>query len=114
MKAILEWNVTSNIDALIDTVHVYYIVREAVNNAVKHGNPKHIAVSISEDDNDYCIRIMDDGRGIPDTVDVTKGMGMHIMQYRAWIINAALQIQNNKTGGTLVQCTIHKSSKPVT
>ncbi|HOR92746.1 MAG TPA: PAS domain S-box protein [Spirochaetota bacterium] len=114
MKAILEWDVTSNIDALVDTVHVYYIVREAVNNAVKHGNPKHIAVSVCEDDNDYCIRIMDDGRGIPDDVDVTKGMGMHIMQYRAWIINAALQIQNNKTGGTLVQCTIHKSLKPVT
>ena len=109
IKAILEWNITSNIDEAIDTVHVYYIIREALNNAVKHANPKNIAITISEDNAYYYVKIMDDGKGIPDEVDLAKGMGMHIMQYRAWIINASFQVQNNKSGGTLVQCIIQKS-----
>ena len=54
---------------------------------------------------------MDDGKGISEEVDLSKGMGMHIMQYRAWIINAAFQVQNNTKGGTVVQCTIHKNPK---
>ncbi|MCX8123171.1 MAG: PAS domain S-box protein [Spirochaetes bacterium] len=108
IKAILEWNITSNIDETIDTVHVYYIIREALNNAVKHGKPKNIAVTVSEDTMYYYLKVMDDGKGIPDEVDLTKGMGMHIMQYRAWIINASFQVQNNKNGGTIIQCTIQK------
>lgn len=108
IKAILEWNIATNIDETIDTVHVYYIIREALNNAVKHGKPKNIAVTVSEDTLYYYIKIMDDGKGIPDEVDLSKGMGMHIMQYRAWILNASFQVQNNKNGGTLVQCSIQK------
>ncbi|MGB4269162.1 MAG: response regulator, partial [Spirochaetota bacterium] len=111
IKAILEWDITSNIDEAIDTVHVYYIIREALNNAVKHASPKNIAVTISEDNAYYYVKIMDDGKGIADEVDLAKGMGMHIMQYRAWIINASFQVQNNKNGGTLVQCIIQKGTK---
>ncbi|HOJ27496.1 MAG TPA: PAS domain S-box protein [Spirochaetota bacterium] len=111
IKTILEWNITSNIDEAIDTVHVYYIIREALNNAVKHASPKNIAITISEDNAYYYVKIMDDGKGIPDEIDLAKGMGMHIMQYRAWIINASFQVQNNKSGGTLVQCIIQKSTQ---
>jgi len=82
-----------------------------LNNAVKHASPKNIAITISEDNAYYYIKIMDDGKGIPDEIDLAKGMGMHIMQYRAWIINASFQVQNNKSGGTLVQCIIQKSTQ---
>ncbi len=111
IRAIVEWNITSNIDETIDTVHVYYIIREALNNAVKHASPKNIAIMLSEDNEYYYVKVMDDGKGIPDDVDLSKGMGMHSMQYRAWIINASFQVQNNKNGGTLVQCSIPKSPR---
>src|SRR5262249_2269362 len=46
--------------------HLYHIAQEAVNNAVKHGHPKHILIRL-EGGERSCLSIDDDGLGMPDT-----------------------------------------------
>ncbi len=81
--------------------HIYYIIREAVFNAARHGMAKHIAISIAKDRNHLSVTIQDDGKGIADAAQ-QKGMGLHTMKYRAKAIGASLFIQPGEQGGTLV------------
>lgn len=81
--------------------HVYYIIREAVFNAARHGLARHIAITVEKNQHSLFVRVEDDGQGITDTVH-QKGMGLHIMKYRAKAIKALLSIQPGVEKGTIV------------
>ncbi|MDP3480555.1 MAG: cache domain-containing protein [Desulfoprunum sp.] len=81
--------------------HIYYIIREAVFNAARHGMAKHIAILIEKDHGHLSVTIQDDGQGIADASH-QKGMGLHTMKYRAKAIGASLFIQPGEQGGTVV------------
>jgi PAS domain S-box-containing protein len=91
-----------------DTVanHLYRIAQEAVNNAIKHGDARQIRIHLSPDADGLALHISDDGRGLPADVRNSTGMGLHIMNYRAKMIGAALQMQRSPGGGTTVTCTL--------
>ncbi len=97
-----------SIDNNITATHLYYIVREAVYNAVKHAKPQLIEVIIESDSGSLTLEIRDDGIGIPKMLDSEHGMGISIMQYRANIINAKISIGRNDKGGTSVTCSMIK------
>ncbi len=91
--------------------HVYYIIREAVNNAAKHGDADGVEICFEQDDTDIVIDIRDDGKGMTDTTETApsqKGIGLVIMQHRADLIGARLAIIDNPLGGTIVRCRIRK------
>ncbi len=88
--------------------HVYYIIREAVNNAAKHGDAQKISIEFKGSSLDMIIDIQDDGRGMAGIDIEKKGVGLVIMQHRADLIGASLKIRENKTGGTIVRCQIEK------
>jgi len=88
--------------------HIYYIIREAVNNAAKHGNAQKISIEFKGSALDMIIDIQDDGRGMDEKDTEKKGVGLVIMQHRADLIGASLEIGENKTGGTIVRCQIEK------
>ena len=48
--------------------HLYYIAREAVNNAIKHGHPKQIVIRLAAAQGQGALIIQDDGTGIPEVV----------------------------------------------
>lgn len=81
--------------------HVYYIIREALFNAAKHGRPKTIGIIILRHDNRLSVTIIDDGKGMPQQ-GRRKGLGLHTMQYRAKAIGATLDIRPGENNGTLV------------
>jgi two-component system CheB/CheR fusion protein len=85
--------------------HLYRIAQEAITNAVKHGQAKHIELSCTRDRNQLVMRIADDGRGISVTSVDAGGMGMHIMRYRARSIGGDLAVERLPDRGTLVKCT---------
>jgi PAS domain S-box-containing protein len=89
-----------------DTVatHLYYIAREAVNNAIKHGHASHIMIRLAADQEQGALTITDDGAGIADIPANNAGMGRHLMNYRARVIGGSLEIQRVATGGTMVAC----------
>lgn len=88
--------------------HLYYIVQEAVNNAVKHAEASTISISLNEKNEYLHLLITDDGHGI-DEQQSGKGMGMQIMKYRALIIGAFLEIISKKTYGTTIHIFMKKS-----
>jgi PAS domain S-box-containing protein len=84
--------------------HLYHIAQEAVNNAIKHGNARHVLVTLSRIDDAGTLTIHDDGVGFPAVPASGSGMGLHIMRYRASMIGATLQVDSDDRGGTRVSC----------
>jgi PAS domain S-box-containing protein len=90
--------------------HLYRIAQEAVNNALKHGEPSQIDIEL-ESSNEHCtLTVRDNGKGIPDDLAGGDGMGFHIMQYRARMIDASFDIRRAPKGGTMVVCELTNDS----
>lgn len=81
--------------------HLYYIVQEAVYNAVKHGDPSMIDVRLQKKDDDLFLIIEDDGTGIDPTKKI-KGVGRIIMMHRAKQINCSISWEGIGNRGTKV------------
>ncbi|MFZ0637069.1 MAG: PAS domain S-box protein [Candidatus Acidiferrales bacterium] len=84
--------------------HLYHIAREAVNNAIKHGQPSHVVIGLSAENGEGTLSIRDDGEGISEIPANRAGMGLNIMSYRANMIGGSLDVRKNFTGGTTVLC----------
>ncbi len=85
--------------------HLYRIVQEAVNNALKHGKARRIEITMAGSDGSLTLAVKDDGKGLPGHFDNNKGMGLRIMAYRARMIGATLDIQRTPGGGAVVVCS---------
>ena len=99
----LECSTPVLIDDDAVATHLYYVAREAVNNAIKHGHARKIAIRLSSERGQGALSICDDGCGIDDTAPGSKGMGLHLMNYRARMVGGSLDIQR-VAGGTMVTC----------
>jgi PAS domain S-box-containing protein len=84
--------------------HLYHIAREAVNNAMKHGNPGQVMIALSAEEGQGMLAVQDDGTGIAEIPSTHTGMGLNIMSYRARMIGGSLDVGKNFTGGTTVVC----------
>lgn len=84
----------------LQAFHLFRIIQEAINNALKHSNAHTILVSIIS--NDYWqIIIKDDGKGFDTTHVKSSGYGLHNMKSRAEEFGWMLQWQSAPEG-TLV------------
>jgi len=88
--------------------HVFCIAREAVANAVKHGRPQNIRISLIAHGDRIILQVHDDGRGMPRQTAANQGLGLRIMQNRASVIDASLTIQPAAPSGTMVTCAFDK------
>ncbi|HLV86687.1 MAG TPA: PAS domain S-box protein [Candidatus Sulfotelmatobacter sp.] len=84
--------------------HLYHIVREAVNNAVKHGQPDRITIRLVKTNGCGTLTIEDNGSGIQERVGRSPGRGLHIMTYRAGMVGGTLEVKSRPPSGTLVLC----------
>lgn len=89
--------------------HLYYIVQEAVNNAVKHAAASAIAISLAQESDYIHLWIIDNGQGIQEQQG-GAGIGMQIMKYRALAIGAFLEVTSNTTNGTSIHVFMKKST----
>src|SRR5213592_4678886 len=86
--------------------HLYRIAREAVINANKHSQARKIVIRLERVENEMVLRVIDNGVGFPSEPKTKRGLGAHIMGYRARLIGARLEIDTPKTGGTRVSCCL--------
>ncbi len=94
------------------TIQLYRIAQEAATNAVKHGEAKHISVTLGTVKGRMELSISDDGVGIG-IAPKCQGMGLQIMHQRACAIGATLSITRRRQGGTLATCSLgHISPAP--
>jgi PAS domain S-box-containing protein len=91
--------------------HLFRIAQEAVTNAIKHGHPGRIEISLTETPGRINLAVKDDGTGMPARQQKKPGMGLRIMRYRAGMIGGSLAIQKEAGGGTTIVCTAHLSGE---
>jgi PAS domain S-box-containing protein len=90
--------------------HLYRIAQEAINNAIKHGKAKRILISLKPAGDRIALTVTDNGLGFSNETKKTGGMGLHIMKYRAGVVDAALEVRSGGDGkGTTVACVFRKN-----
>jgi PAS domain S-box-containing protein len=89
---------------------LFRIAQEAVSNALRHGRPRHVYLTLFTEPNGLRLRINDDGIGIQSGSDQSDGLGIRIMQFRAAVIGGLLQVGPSVGGGTVVSCTLPGSN----
>jgi two-component system CheB/CheR fusion protein len=93
----------------LTATHLYLIAQEAVHNALKHGQPRHIRIGLQSDPV-LVLRVQCDGIGMPAGPAGNGGMGLRIMRNRAAIIGASLTIEPAEPRGTVVTCVLARKS----
>lgn len=85
---------------------LYKIAQEALTNAIKHGKAKQVGISLANGSNRLTLTVQSDGRPFPDLHGQHTGMGLRIMNYRASLIGASLEVKANGAHGTRVTCEL--------
>jgi signal transduction histidine kinase len=85
--------------------HLYRLIQEAVNNAIRHGGARRITIAITAARRRGTLTVADDGSGFDPLAQVSSGLGLRIMQDRARAIGGKLQVASSSNGGTTVRCS---------
>jgi signal transduction histidine kinase len=85
---------------------LYKITQEALTNAIKHGKAKQVSIQLSNGSNKLALTIRNSGTPFPSVVGRNAGMGLRIMNYRANLIGASLEIKPGDSDGTVVTCLV--------
>ena len=96
---VLDW---SPVTDLAVATHVFRIVQEAVNNAVKHASCSVISVTLSMNGSAHHVLVEDNGRGLEEVESAEAGMGLHLMRYRAKMLGGQVSVANRPEGGCVV------------
>ena len=87
--------------------NLYRIAQEAIQNAIKHGKAKSIAIDLEFSDRNGRLTIIDNGHGLPEKhrpETQGDGMGLKIMRHRSELIHGTVTVHSPAEGGTRVQC----------
>ncbi len=86
-------------------LHIYRIVQEAINNAIKYANSPSIKIILQKNGNTILIEIKDFGKGftVSEKANEIDSLGLKTMQERSKMIPAKLTITSEKNKGTTVQ-----------
>jgi PAS domain S-box-containing protein len=78
-------------------VNLYHIAQEAVQNAIRHGRAGRIVIEMAQKKTWFSLSITDNGTGFVPSHEF-QGMGLRIMNYRAKLMGASLDIESGNTG----------------
>jgi signal transduction histidine kinase len=82
--------------------NLFLVVKEALNNAIKHAQATDVWLRVFSEDNRLEIEVKDNGRGISSPANGRKGHGMENLHSRTTHIGAHLDIQSRSDEGTRV------------
>lgn len=87
----------------VQTINLYRIIQELLQNAFKHARATEIVVLLNEYQNEYCIIVEDNGIGFEPAVARKEGIGIKNIHERIDLLGGSLEIgsQENK-GSTFV------------
>jgi len=102
--------ILTKVDSEVE-LHLYYIVQEALLNAVNHGKATSVIVTLAPERDRLKLTVQDNGMGFEISGKGRSGMGIRIMRYRAKVIGATLELQSQVHQGTQVTCVFNPSSR---
>jgi len=86
-------------------IHIYRIVQECIANAIKHGKARRIMIESLAGNGTHTFTVTDDGIGFERPAN-GPGIGLHLMDYRARLIGAKIDVQKPAEGGCRVTCLL--------
>jgi signal transduction histidine kinase len=88
-------------DRLPDPVELaaYFVVAEALTNAVKHGSPSRVSVLLEQRQERLFVTVDDDGRG---GARITSGSGLAGLRDRLEALDATLAVDSRLGHGTTI------------
>ncbi|HRN80670.1 MAG TPA: triple tyrosine motif-containing protein [Ferruginibacter sp.] len=89
----------------LHALNMVRMVQEGVTNAIKHAHPQHVIIVSSMENNEWMIRITDDGSGFNKTLN-TGGNGLENLRYRAAQSGFGLSIDSKEGIGTTITITV--------
>ncbi len=92
-------------------VQLYKIAQESVTNAIKHGKATRVKITLEHGAEALTLVIQNNGLPFPDLRSQATGMGLRIMNYRANLIGASLDIRAKGNRGTRVSCSVPLNAK---
>lgn len=96
-----------NIEGTARAVHLYYIAREAVTNAIKHARARNIHILLAAQPGEIKLRVTNDGDPFSEPTDTQGGMGLRTMRYRAELLGGTWCISAGPgSGQTTVSCIL--------
>jgi signal transduction histidine kinase len=84
------------------------ILREAVNNIIKHSGASRCSIRCTIASGDFQLKIQDNGKGIPLELDgrMDRGHGMTSMKQRAKQLQGQCLVESGPGYGTVIRLTI--------
>jgi two-component system, NarL family, sensor histidine kinase UhpB len=84
------------------------ILREAVNNIIKHSGASRCSIRCTIAEGDFQLKIQDNGKGIPLELDgrLDRGHGMSSMKHRAKQLHGQCLVESGPGYGTVIRLTI--------
>jgi signal transduction histidine kinase len=86
------------------TLQLYHIAHEATTNAVKHGAPSRVDVTLTVRTRTITLDVRDNGAGIVEAPE--PGLGLRTMARRAELLHGVLRVRRGPLGGTVVSCVV--------
>ena len=82
-------------------IHIFHIIQETVNNAMKHSEASKILVQCTYEDHVLLLDIEDNGKGF-ESDKISRGLGLNNIEKRVHAFNGKLNIQTAPNSGTTV------------
>ncbi|MFL6515553.1 MAG: PAS domain S-box protein, partial [Chthoniobacterales bacterium] len=86
-------------------LNLFRIAQEAMRNAVSHSSGDEITICVERERESIRLVIEDNGKGFRPRKGA-KGLGLHIMKYRANVLGGTLTVDSRPKRGTRVLCEI--------
>lgn len=85
---------------------LYKITQEGVTNAIKHGKARRVVIALAGNPSTLTLTVQNNGLPFPDLHGHSTGMGLRIMNYRASLVGATLNVKGTGSSGTLLICVL--------
>ena len=104
---------------MAQSVHIFYIVKEALSNILRHSQAKNASISLTGSKHKIVMIIEDDGVGMNSNISSTanKDRGTHVLKHgvnnmkaRAHSIGAQITFESQDNRGTKIQLSFNKEA----
>jgi signal transduction histidine kinase len=86
---------------------LFRVLQEALHNATKHGQARHVEVKLTYSANQLHLAVSDDGTGFDaEAVKSKGGLGLISMRERVRLMNGKLSIDSKPVGGTVIHACL--------
>jgi two-component system sensor histidine kinase DesK len=91
----------STVDAVLA-----WVVREGVTNVIRHSDAASCAIDVWREDGIARVRLVDDGRGAPDSLRTAIGSGLSGIAERAAVVHGRVEAGPGAAGGFALEVTV--------